>query len=100
MIVILCDSWQDACDAYDIFVSFLECYEPMSIVETNNFMNGVLMDDDLRYTFVDINYLRIFEDLAEDVPMDILERVEFFEDFYDRYNLYVQRDWDERMAPW
>lgn len=53
MIVILCNSFEEAQDSYDQFVSFLDSFEPWSIKETYNAAYCVETDDDLRYIFID-----------------------------------------------
>lgn len=76
MIVVLCNSFEDAQDCYDMFVSFLENFEPFSIKKTYNSSYCIETDDDLRYIFVDYRFKPLFYNF--DKP-DIIEADEFFE---------------------
>lgn len=82
MIVILCDSYQDAKDGYDIFMDYLEHHEPWEIKEVYNSCQCVETWDDLRYIFV---YYRCADAFLKMKP-DIMSLEEFFESlpgFYD-----------------
>ncbi len=81
MIVVLCESFQDAQDAFDIFVQFLEEVEPFSILEVYENCLCVDTDDDLRYVFVDYHLEHEFDKLT----LDILDADEFFEGLEDYY---------------
>lgn len=82
MIVILCNSFEDAKDAYDCFVTFLENYEPFSIKRTFNASYCVETDDDLRYIFVDYRFEKLFQQF--DTP-DYVDMEEFFEGIDEYY---------------
>lgn len=82
MIVILCNSFSDAQEAYDIFITYLEEICLFSIKNTYDFCNCVETDDDLRYIFVDYRMEKLFCTITP----DILTIDEFFEgipNFYD-----------------
>lgn len=79
MIVILCPSFYDAMDAYDIFVSFLEHAEPFSIRRTYDSCYCVETDDDLRYIFTDYRLRNVFR------TPDTIDVDEFFEHINDFY---------------
>lgn len=81
MIVILCDSFQDAQDSFDIFVQFLEEIEPFSIREVFEQCLCVDTDDDLRYVFIDYHLVNEFNKMTP----DILDANEFFEDLEEYY---------------
>lgn len=75
MIIVLCDSFQTAQNAYNYFVTFLEKNEPFSIKKTYNAAYCIETDDDLRYVFVDHRMRNIFRDMTP----DYIDMVEFFE---------------------
>lgn len=52
MIVILCDSYEDAQDAFDIFCSFCERYEPFMLTVTDRYSLRCVADDNLIYIFI------------------------------------------------
>lgn len=81
MIVILCPSYRMACDAFDIFVQFLEGYEPQAIQKKFESGNCIETDDDLRYMFVDARLEHVFDGLRPDV----MTVGEFFEGINDYY---------------
>lgn len=81
MIVVLCDSFQDAQDAFDVFVQFLEEVEPFSILEVYENCLCVDTDDDLRYVFVDYHLANEFSKMTP----DILDADEFFEGLVEYY---------------
>lgn len=82
MIVILCNSFEEAQDGYDMFVSFLEENEPWYIRTTYDASYCVETDDDLRYIFVDYRFEALFKTF--DNP-DVIEMDEFFEGISDLY---------------
>ena len=89
MIVILCDSFDDAKEAFEIFLEYLnwECYvikqnfEACYCVET---------DDDLRYIFIDYRMRNIFKDMTP----DFLDVEEFFENLPNYYDSCGFRGYD------
>lgn len=84
MIIILCDSWKDACDAYDCFLVFLEINEPFAIRKEFHYCNCVETFDDLRYIFIDYRVAKIFRDMKPDV-IDVHDFFEGIEYYYDDY---------------
>lgn len=88
MIVILCNDFEDAKDSYDMFVSFLEEYEPFSIRRTYDASYCVETDDDLRYIFIDHRLKSVFQnfDKPDEVGVD-----EFFEGI-DEYYFHVSNE--------
>lgn len=91
MIVILCDSFQDAKAAFDLFLSFLQSSDPWTIRTIYASSYCVETDEDLRYIFID----RRMKPLFEGMRPDVLEEQEFFDEvpgFYDE--LY----WREEYA--
>lgn len=76
MIIILCDSYQDAKDAYDIFMDYLEHYEPWEIRVIYKNCLCVETWDDLRYLFI---YYRCLELLSPEDKDDVLYVDHFFE---------------------
>lgn len=84
MIVILCDSYDEACNCYDCFVSFLNQEDPWAIKRTYDFSQCVETDDDLRYLFVDKRYEGAF--IKKDC--DIIDEDEFFEGIENWFEYY------------
>lgn len=81
MIVILCPCCQDALDSFDVFMDFLETFEPFSIQQVFEDSSCVETDDDLRYLFVDYRLEHLFQKSETDfVDMD-----EFFEGINEFY---------------
>lgn len=88
MIIILCDSWIDATDAFNMFCSFLERYEPFMIQLDDRNSLRVITDDDLVYIFIDYR----FKDVVADERTDVIEVDEFFEDLYSHYDADIFED--------
>lgn len=83
MILVLCDSFGDAQDAYDMFVSFLENNEPWSIKNTWDAAYCVETDDDLRYIFV---YYRMEYLLWKKLDRpDVIDVYSFFDNLNNIY---------------
>lgn len=82
MIVILCNSWQDAKDAYDCFIDFLERCVSYCIRKTYNSSCCIETDDDLRYIFVDHRFKNLFYKIDKPDTLDVVEFFEGIEDFY------------------
>lgn len=75
MIVVLCENYQDAADAFDIFVQYLNEVEPWIITRVDVYSLTIDTEYDLRYIFTDYHYAKVFQDLTP----DIIDVVEFFE---------------------
>ncbi len=73
MMIVYCNSFQDAQDAFSIFMDYLETYEPFSITNVFEYSYCVETDYDFRYIFVDYRMVGIFSDLG-------METVEIFVD--------------------
>lgn len=82
MIVILCESFQAAINAFYTFLNFLEYHEPWHIVNANHYGYFIETDDDLRYTFTDYRYYDVFK---QTLGVEFMEKDEFFEGIYDFY---------------
>lgn len=82
MIVILCDSFTDAQEAYDIFVNYLEEMIPFCIRRTYKHCCCVETDDDLRYIFIDHRFVKIFRSITPDI-LDIDEFFDGIPGFYE-----------------
>lgn len=63
MIVILCDTWQEAIDGFDIFMQFLEEQIPWSIKRVWEACYCVETDDDLKYLFTHYKMSNVFDTL-------------------------------------
>ena len=77
MIVILCDTFDDAIDSFDIFVSYLEEHDPWCIRKVYEPSYCVETDDDLRYIFVDFRMVKYFKFTDDIYGVD---------EFFDRLN--------------
>lgn len=82
MIVILCDSFEKACEYFQMFLEFLYDLEPQSVRQVFSECNCVETDDDLRYIFI---YHRFLHDFLYLKP-DILDADRFFEDITILYD--------------
>lgn len=83
MIVILCDSDQEACDKFDLFMQILIDNEAWSITRIWPECNCVETDSDLRYIFVDYRMEPIFEKMGA----DIIDEDEFLFGIEEMYQL-------------
>ena len=88
MIVVLCNSFEEAKDSFAKFMDFLEFYEPQSITRVFESSYCVDTDDDLRYVFVDYRFGPLFENLGDS---DEIWEDEFFCGLYDYY--FVKYVW-------
>ena len=95
MIIILCDDFGEAQNAFNIFHEFLEKYEPTSIIRVDPYSLRVLTDDDLIYTFIDYRMVGIFKGITEDV----MEEDEFFEDLFLNYGASAE-EFNYGWIPW
>lgn len=75
MIVILCDSFEDARNCFAAFMDFLETFEALSISKVFEYSYCVETDDDLRYIFVDYRFKPLFREIS----LDYIDSDEFFE---------------------
>lgn len=82
MIVVLCNSFEEAQESFYIFLDFLETYEPSSISKVFKPAYCVETDDDLRYIFVDYRFRNLFHSFC---TPDIIEKDEFFEGINEFY---------------
>lgn len=89
MILVLCNSFEEAQDGYDVFVQFLEENEPWSIRNAWNCSYCVETDDDLRYIFIDRRMKNIFYafDRPDEIDLDVFLRDT--EEFYFAHGLEV-----------
>lgn len=81
MIFILCPSYLDALDAFDVFVDYMEHNEPWELKTVHSYANMVITDDDLRYVFIYKGYAPIFDD----GKADLIDMDQFFNDIIDLY---------------
>lgn len=83
MIVILCNSFEDAQNGFARFLHFLKMFEPASISRVFSYSYCVETEDDLRYIFVDYRFKNLA--LTFDEGIDYVEMDEFFEGIDDFY---------------
>lgn len=67
MIVILCKTYKDAQDAFDIFMNFLEDTNPWSIERVWEACLCVETEDNLRYFFTDHRMKGYFDGTTPDI---------------------------------
>ena len=80
MIVILCDSYQDAQDSYWLFLEYIEQTMPIwAVVRAIDAALIIDTDDDIRYMFASFRYRGI---LFHDQNVEFVEKEIFFEDLY------------------
>lgn len=77
MVVILCDSFYDAREAFLTFWDYVEIGLGENIVNVWEYENCLETDDNLRYIFIDYRWLSVFLGMKPDV----LDVEEFFEGF-------------------
>lgn len=82
MIVILCNSFDEAKDGFARFMDFLEAYEPLSISKVFEYSYCVETDDNLRYIFVDYRFKPLFHRFCRS---DEIDMEEFFEGLVEYY---------------
>ena len=96
MIIVVCNSHQDAHDAFDIFCSFCERYEPFMLTEIDRYSLRCVAEDDLIYIFIDYRFTEV---LAKE-EADIIDVDEFFEELYSHYDADVFEDFNYGWIPW
>lgn len=84
-IVVLCDTYQDASDAFDCFVDYMEYLEPWEIRKAFGYCNCIELEEDLRYLFV---YHKCVDLFLDKPGYEIISCEEFFETFNDLYEEY------------
>ena len=78
MIVILCDSYQDAQDSYWLFLEFMsETIPPWSAIRAIDAALIIDTDDAIRYMFVNFRYQDL---IFRDKNVEFVDRDSFFED--------------------
>lgn len=82
MIVILCNSFDEAKDGFSRFMDFLETYEPFSISKVFEYSYCVETDDDLRYIFVDRRFKSLFHGFCKPDEVDMEEFFEGLDEYY------------------
>lgn len=93
MIIVSCSSYQEAQDAYDIFMNFLDIYDPWSIeryypealgVDTNFGLGPYIQNPvDHRYIFCDYMLCNVF---SKDTPKEVIN----WDEFWLLLNEYVE----------
>lgn len=85
MILILCECYEDAEWAFEIFSEYLDFEQPGTIMEMNPYRCEILTDCDLRYLFIDYHYIDQFGDLSK---YDCIGVDEFLSDMDSDYKIY------------
>lgn len=73
MFVILCNNFNDACDAFDIFCNYLDQVHPWEIRTADEYSNVIDTESGVRYIFIDYRYEKIFK------KYDIINVEDFFD---------------------
>lgn len=84
MIVILCKTWQEALDTFDVFMQFLEENSLWSIQRVWEHCNCVETDEDLKYLFTHYRMAPKFN------QADLVDVDQFLEDldlYYEKQHL-------------
>lgn len=81
MIVVLCSSYEYACEYFMDFLLYLQNEMPREIREVFWQSNGVETQSDLTYIFIDCRYRKVFDQKTT----DFIDVDEFMYDIYDRY---------------
>lgn len=82
MMVVLCDSFDDARYAFSEFMDFLETFDPFLIEKVYEFSYCVETVEGIRYIFVDYRFEPMFNKMGN---ADCIGADEFFEDFGEPY---------------
>ncbi len=83
MIVVLCNSFEEAQDAFARFMDFLEKFDPLSITNVFEYSYAVETDKDFRYIFVDYRFKLLASKF--DRVVDFIDYDEFFEDIDEMF---------------
>lgn len=92
MIVVLCDSFEEAVSAFKIFLDFLLNNEPWHRLKIFDYANMVETDDNLRYIFVSYEYSETFKNMKPDL-VDLYDFLNGIDEFY--YSRQGGSVWDE-----
>lgn len=76
MILILCDSFQAAKEAFNLFIRWVEEYYLWDVLEIFSHCFCIETDENLRYMFIDRRMKKVFDHLHP----DIVEEKDFFHD--------------------
>ena len=87
LVVILCDSYEECEQAYEIFKDWLEKHESWTIARCYDCDNGILTNDGYGYVFIDYRMANLF--------VDVTENITYVQEFFDEI---MTDDYDEREA--
>lgn len=92
MIVILCKSYKTACEAFNLFLQFLDDNEPCTVRKIFESGNALETYDDLRYIFVDY---RMWECFKKQSGVEFIDVGEFFEGINEFYYYADEIDYSD-----
>lgn len=75
LVVILCDSYYEAEQAYDIFKDWLERHESWTIQRCYDCDNGITTRDGFAYIFIDARMVNLF--------VGVTESITYVQEFFD-----------------
>lgn len=78
MVVILCDTWEEAQDAFDVFWTYVNDKEPWTIWRVYAPCLCLELDCNIRYLFTITKMVTFFEKFT----LDIVDESSFFEALY------------------
>lgn len=81
VIIVLCDSFEQASDSYFVFLDFMTHNAPWDLRYSDVYSNRIVTYDDLTFVFLHRGYL----DYIDDGESDIIEVDDFFNDILDLY---------------
>lgn len=76
MIVVLCESFQEAKESFQYFLEYLNGYDSFLIKSVNRYANWIETIEDLKYVFIDYRFAKCYRD----VGVDFIGHDCFFED--------------------
>ena len=102
LVVILCDDYYDAEEAYDIFKEWFQRHEDWTLARYYDNENGLTTNDGFAYVFIDSQLLNFFTRLTESIVYvdqffdeimtdEYYEREEYerWKEEHDKYARYV-----------
>lgn len=87
MIIVLCNSFEEAVLSYEIFLEFLDENEPWHIKKIYDAAYCVETDDDLKYVFLDYRLGGLF---SEEDCVDVNSFFDGINSFYYNRNTYLE----------
>lgn len=90
MVIIACDNYEEAENAFMFFHDILVLNAIIFIKEIFAYSLCIEMEDDLRYIFIDYHYIPVFQDMKPDV-IDVEKFFEDIESYYLMPDQHIER---------